>query len=393
MASKNYMSKKEYDDFIKSIQESNKKYSDKIKIDLNTGVPLSQSGIKLQTMHLYKKDTTQTTPKSLIKIATESNDVVGTFERYLKVDPRTARRIDYLNARLRDLQVPDKQYNFTAFVPGVNKANEYSVVQQRNESPLNRTQFLYRRLETMAAASKKKEKLQVSNKGLAYDLQTQRPQTLDDLIRLASPVRDIQSLQNIITIENQNYLDKIKKIDPNMLTDDIVKSREAQLGEALDKYGTAKDNSLRYRINENARRDRDDYIKFLYYAFGVTVSSNDKRKTKLTMTDLRNGHNETITKYASNKNLQRLIQTLNHLSGPRYLAAISQQSGIGRWELMDTVKKTLAQSKVQKDDNFNNSDQQYDLEVVDGQEVSDEKAKILDNIFYEMNEYFLRYAK
>ena len=48
MAGKKYMSKKEYSDFVKEIQELNNKYSDRIKIDSKSGVLISKSGLKLQ---------------------------------------------------------------------------------------------------------------------------------------------------------------------------------------------------------------------------------------------------------------------------------------------------------------------------------------------------------
>lgn len=391
MAGKKYMSKKEYSDFVKDIQESNKKYGSKIKIDSKSGVLISKVGLQLQQMHLYKKDRTQRTPKAFNKITSDSNNIVGTFEKYLRVDQKTYDRINALNSRLRDLQVPDRSYDFTSFRSGVTQQGEPSIIVTRNNKPLNRTQFLYERLQNSSSTINGNMYIQVQNNGLEYDLETQRPQTLDQLIRLASPARGIQQLQNIINIENQNYLDSIKKIDPNMLTSDALKSKEAQLGEALDKYEKAPSSKLLNKVYKSARDDRDEYIRFLYYAFGVTVSSNDRRKTKLTMTDLRNNHNETITKYAANNNLRKLITTIGKLTGPQYLAAISQQSGIGRWELMDTVKQLLGKVRVYKDVNVNDADQQYDLEVVDGQDVDSEKYKVLDNLFISMNTYFNRY--
>lgn len=391
MAGKKYMSKKEYSDFVKEIQELNNKYSSKIKIDSKSGVLISKGGLKLPQMHLYKKDRTQRTPKAFNKITSDSNNIVGTFEKYLRVDQKTYDRINALNSRLRDLQVPDRSYNFTSFRPGVTQQGEPNIIVTRNNSPLNRTQFLYERLQNSSSTINGNTYIQVQNNGLEYDLETQRPQTLNQLIRLASPARGIQQLQNIISIENQNYLDKIKKVDPNMLTSDVIKSKEAQLGEALDKYEKAPSSKILNKVYKSAREDRDEYIRFLYYAFGVTVSSNDRRKSKLTMTDLRNNHNETITKYAANNNLRKLITTIGKLTGPQYLAAISQQSGIGRWELMDTVKQLLGKTRVYKDVNVNDADQQYDLEVVDGQDVDSEKYKVLDNLFISMNSYFNRY--
>ena len=391
MAGKKYMSKKEYSDFVKEIQESNKKYGSKIKIDSKSGVLISKSGLKLQQMHLYKKDKTQTTPKAFNKITSDSNNIVGTFEKYLRIDQKTYDRINALNSRLRDLQVPDRSYNFTSFRPGVTQQGDPSIIVTRNNSPLNRTQFLYERLQNSSSTINGNTYIQVQNNGLEYDLETQRPQTLNQLIRLASPARGIQQLQNIISIENQNYLDKIKKVDPNMLTSDVIKSKEAQLGEALDKYEKAPSSKILNKVYKSAREDRDEYIRFLYYAFGVTVSSNDKRKSKLTMTDLRSGHNEVVTKFAANNNLRKLITTIGKLTGPQYLAAMSQQSGIGRWELMDTVKQLLDKTRVYKDVNVNDADQQYDLEVVDGQDVDSEKYKVLDNLFISMNNYFNRY--
>lgn len=391
MAGKKYMSEKEYSDFVKGIQKLNKKYGSKIKIDSKSGVLISKSGLKLQQMHLYKKDKTQTTPKAFNKITSDSNNIVGTFEKHLRVDQKTYDRITALNSRLRDIQVPDRSYNFTSFRSGVTQQGEPSIIVTRNNKPLNRTQFLYERLQNSSSTINGNMYIQVQNNGLEYDLETQRPQTLDQLIRLASPARGIQQLQNIINIENQDYLDSIKKIDPNMLTSDALKSKEAQLGEALDKYEKAPSSKLLNKVYKSAREDRDEYIRFLYYAFGVTVSSNDRRKSKLTMTDLRNGHNEVVTKYAANNNLRKLITTIGKLTGPQYLAAISQQSGIGRWELIDTVKQLLGKAKVYKDVNVNDADQQYDLEVVDGQDVDSEKYKVLDNLFISMNNYFNRY--
>lgn len=393
MAGKKYMSEKEYSDFVKEIQELNNKYSSKIKIDSESGVLISQSGLKLQQMHLYKKDRTQGTPKAFNKITSDSNNIVSTFEKHLRVDQNTYNRITAFNRRLRDLQVPDRPYNFTSFRPGVTQQGDPSIIITRNKNPLNRAQFLYERLQNSSSTINGDTYIQVQNNGLKYDLETQRPQTLNQLIMLASPVRGIQQLQSIISIENQNYLDKIKKVDPNMLTSDVIKSKEAQLGEALDKYGKAQSSKILNKVYKSARDDRDEYIRFLYYAFGVTVSSNDRRKTKLTMTDIRNNHNETITKYAANNNLRKLITTIGKLTGPQYLAAISQQSGIGRWELMDTVKQLLGKVRVYKDVNVNDADQQYDLEVVDGQEVDSEKYKVLDNLFITMNDYFNRYRK
>lgn len=391
MAGKKYMSEKEYSDFVKGIQKLNKKYGSKIKIDSKSGVLISKSGLKLQQMHLYKKDKTQTTPKAFNKITSDSNNIVGTFEKHLRVDQKTYDRITALNSRLRDIQVPDRSYNFTSFRSGVTQQGEPSIIVTRNNKPLNRTQFLYERLQNSSSTINGNMYIQVQNNGLEYDLETQRPQTLDQLIRLASPARGIQQLQNIINIENQDYLDSIKKIDPNMLTSDALKSKEAQLGEALDKYEKTPSSKLLNKVYKSAREDRDEYIRFLYYAFGVTVSSNDRRKSKLTMTDLRNGHNEVVTKYAANNNLRKLITTIGKLTGPQYLAAISQQSGIGRWELIDTVKQLLGKAKVYKDVNVNDADQQYDLEVVDGQDVDSEKYKVLDNLFISMNNYFNRY--
>lgn len=390
MAGKKYMSEKEYKKFVSEVSKLNKKYSDKIKLDSKSGVPLSQQGIKVQTVHLYKKDI-PSQYKTFTAIANSKNKIAGTFEKYLKIDIATQHKIQKLNRRLRDIQIPDRDYNFTKFIPGIDQSGDATIIVDSNDNPLNRQQFLYSRLKNQKKPIKNKTTLTVQQQGLEADLQSQRPATLAQLFELASPSNGIQSVQQVINSQYMDYINRTLDIDPDMLTDEVVLTKEAQIGSAIDKLQAYTDKGIRNVIQRNALKDRDEYIKFLYYAFGVTVSDSDRRKQKLQFIGLRRGDNTLVTKYAANANLRALIKTLQNLNGTQYLAAISQQSGIGRWELMDTVKQLLGKAKVYRDVNVNDADQQYDLEVVDGQDVDSEKYKVLDNLFISMNNYFKRY--
>lgn len=394
MAGKKYMSEKEYKKFVSEVNKLNKKYSDKIKIDSNldskSGVSLSKQGIKVQTVHLYKKDI-PSQYKTFTAIANSRNRIEGTFEKHLKIDIATQHKIQKLNRRLRDIQIPDRTYNFTEFRPGIDQSGDATIIVNSNDSPLNRQQFLYSRLKNQKRPVGKNITLNIQQQGLEADLQSQRPATLAQLFELASPSNGIQSVQQVINSQYADYVNRTLDVDPDMLTDDVVLTKEAQIGSVIDKLQTYTDKGIRNVIQSNALRDRDEYIKFLYYAFGVTVSDRDRRKQKLQFIGLRRGDNTLVTKYAANANLRALIKTLQNLNGTQYLAAISQQHGIGRWELMDTVKQLLDKARVYKDVNVNDADQQYDLEVVDGQDVDSEKYKVLDNLFISMNNYFKRY--
>lgn len=390
MAGKKYMSEKEYKKFVSEVSKLNKKYSDKIKLDRKSGVPLSKQGIKVRTVHLYKKDI-PSQYKTFTAIANSRNKIEGTYEKYLKIDTETQNKIQELNKRLRDIQIPDKIYNFTEFRPGIDQSGDATIIVNRNDSPLNRSQYLYSRLKNQNKTIGNNTYLTVQQQGLEEDLKSQRPQTLEQLLKLASPSNGIQSVQQVINSQYADYVNRTLDVDPDMLTDEVVLTKEAQIGSAIDKLQAYTDKGIRNVIQSNALRDRDEYIKFLYYAFGVTVSDRDRRKQKLQFIGMRRGDNTLVTKYAANANLRALIKTLQNLNGTQYLAAISQQSGIGRWELMDTVKQLLGKVRVYKDVNVNDADQQYDLEVVDGQDVDSEKYKVLDNLFIEMNNYFKRY--
>ena len=390
MDGKKYMSEKEYKKFASEVSKLNKKYSDKIKLDRKSGVPLSKQGIKVRTVHLYKKDI-PSQYKTFTAIANSRNKIEGTYEKYLKIDTETQNKIQELNKRLRDIQIPDRTYNFTEFRPGIDQSGDATIIVNRNDTPLNRQQYLYSRLKNQNKTIGNNTYLTVQQQGLEEDLKSQRPETLEQLLKLASPSNGIQSVQQVINSQYADYVNRTLDIDPDMLTDDVVLTKEAQIGSAIDKLQAYTDKGIRNVIQSNALRDRDEYIKFLYYAFGVTVSDRDRRKQKLQFIGLRRGDNTLVTKYAANANLRALIKTLQNLNGTQYLAAISQQSGIGRWELMDTVKQLLGKAKVYKDVNVNDADQQYDLEVVDGQEVDSEKYKVLDNLFISMNNYFKRY--
>lgn len=394
MAGKKYMSEKEYKKFASEVSKLNKKYSDKIKIDSRlddkSGVPLSKQGIKVQTVHLYKKDI-PSQYKTFTAIANSRNRIEGTFEKYLKIDIATQHKIQKLNRRLRDIQIPDRNYNFTEFRPGIDQSGDATIIVNSNDNPLNRQQFLYSRLKNQKRPVGKNITLTVQQQGLEADLQSQRPATLAQLFELAAPSNGIQSVQQVINSQYLDYMNRALDIDPDMITDEVVLTKEAQIGSVIDKLQAYTDKGIRNVIQSNALRDRDEYIKFLYYAFGVTVSDRDRRKQKLQFIGLRRGDNTLVTKYAANANLRALIKTLQNLNGTQYLAAISQQHGIGRWELMDTVKQLLGKVRVYKDVNVNDADQQYDLEVVDGQDVDSEKYKVLDNLFISMNNYFKRY--
>ena len=390
MTGKKYMSEKEYKKFVSEVNKLNKKYSDKIKLDMKSGVPLSQQGIKVQTVHLYKKDI-PSQYKTFTAIANSRNKIAGTFEKHLKIDIATQHKIQKLNRRLRDIQVPNRTYNFTEFRPGIDQSGDATIIVNSNDSPLNRAQFLYSRLKNQKRPMGNKNTLTIQQQGLEADLKSQRPATLAQLFELASPSNGIQSVQQVINSQYVDYVNRTLDVDPDMLTDEVVLTKEAQIGSVIDKLQAYTDKGIRNVIQSNALRDRDEYIKFLYYAFGVTVSDRDRRKQKLQFIGLRRGDNTLVTKYAANANLRALIKTLQNLNGTQYLAAISQQSGIGRWELMDTVKQLLGKVRVYKDVNVNDADQQYDLEVVDGQDVDSEKYKVLDNLFISMNNYFKRY--
>lgn len=390
MAGKEYMSKKEYKKFVSEVSKLNKKYSDKIKLDRKSGVPLSKQGIKVQTVHLYKKDS-PSQYKTFTAIANNRNKIEGTFERYLKIDTETQNKIQELNKRLRDIQIPDRTYNFTEFRAGIDQSGDATIIVNRNDTPLNRQQYLYSRLKNQNKSLGNNSYLTVQQQGLEEDLKSQRPETLEQLLKLASPSNGIQSVQQVINSQYADYVNRTLDVDPDMLTDEVVLTKEAQIGSAIDKLQAYTDKGIRNVIQSNALRDRDEYLKFLYYAFGVTVSDRDRRKQKLQFIGLRRGDNTLVTKYAANANLRALIKTLQNLNGTQYLAAVSQQSGIGRWELMDTVKQLLGKVRVYKDVNVNDADQQYDLEVVDGQDVDQEKYKVLDNLFISMNNYFKRY--
>lgn len=450
MAGKKYMSKKEYNDFVKKIQESNKKYGSKIKIDSKQAIALSKQNIRLPTIHFYAKDNTG--KQIFNRLKNSQNNVVGTIERNQKIDVATYNLINAVNDRLADIQLPDKtNYMFTTFKIAVDeeyrdsqtgeikiKPTEFRGTQEgrvalmnslkqavsqpriqvdseidyiktirdkntgeETQEPVykryNKAEFLYKRLlqnqEFNKNTRKGFSKISTQPAGLESDIKNNNTNVIRQLQQLAAPSSGINSVQQILDTQYMEYMDKINSVDPNMLTKDSVMSKEAQLGETLDKLMNYKDAHIRKIIQQNAKKDREEYIRFLYYAFGVTVSDRDRRKQKQSFIGLRRGDNTLVTKYAANPNLRKLIKTIEGLSYIQYYAAITQQSGIGRWELMDTVKQLLVDLKQKSDQNVDDQDQAYDFDVVEGRVRNQEEYDRLNNLFISMNNYFNRYQK
>lgn len=450
MAGKKYMSEKEYKKFVSEVSKLNKKYSDKIKIDSKQAIALSKQNIRLPTIHFYAKDNTG--KQIFNRLKNSQNNIVGTVERNQKIDIDTYNMINAVNDRLADIQLPDKRnYMFTTFKIAVDteyrdsntgelkiKPTEFRGTQEgrvalmkslkqavskpriqvdseidyiktirdkttgeETEEPVykrySKAEFLYKRLlqnqEYNQHTKRDFSKISTQPAGLASDIKNNDASVIKQLQQLAAPSSGINSIQQILDTQYIEYMDKINSVDPNMITKDSVMSKQAHLGQTLDKLLNYKDANIRKIIQQNAKKDREEYIKFLYYAFGVTVSDRDRRKQKESFIGLRRGDNTLVTKYAANPNLRRLIKTIEGLSYIQYYAAITQQSGIGRWELMDTVKQLLVDLKQKSDQNVDDQDQAYDFDVVEGHVRNQEEYDRLNNLFISMNKYFNRYQK
>lgn len=450
MAGKKYMSEKEYKKFVSEVSKLNKKYSDKIKIDSKQAVALSKQNIRLPTIHFYAKDNTD--KQIFNRLKNSQNNIVGTIERNQKIDRTTYDMINAVNDRLADIQLPDKNnYMFTTFKIAVDteyrdsntgeikiKPTEFRGTQEGRVALMNslkqavskpriqvdseidhmkkitdkktgeetlepvykrysKAEFLYKRLlqnqEFNQNTKKNFSKISTQPAGLASDIRNNDTRVIKQLQQLAAPSSGINSIQQVLDTQYIEYMDKINSIDPNMLTKDSVMSKQAHLGDTLDKLMNYKDAHIRKIIQQNAKKDREEYIRFLYYAFGVTVSDRDRRKQKQQFIGLRRGDNTLVTKYAANPNLRALIKTIEGLSYIQYYAAVTQQSGIGRWELMDTVKQLLVDLKQKSDQNVDDQDQAYDFDVVEGRVRNQEEYDRLNNLFISMNKYFNRYQK
>lgn len=332
----------------------------------------------------------------------------------IAVDNDTANRLRDINRKLIDRHSQGSTNKLQVFKAQAGTDSGFTVDKQ---SGLNRAQQLWEKynatveMERQAAKKKIVRQTNIPLGGFQDIDQAVLNNSVDTYDALYNKVgfgaggSNLKSIMRTLQKQYSKEVDSIKqwmgRKNDNFKDLEITETQQQarlQIQNAIDVAESLLAGKRSNKINQDGIRLRDEYIKRIISLFGTDVNKYEeylknnklrrKEYSKFIYKSVDIYTKEEVSKVITNVHLLNLIKQIQKLQGEKFIKAYNSQVGIGTYDIGDTLKKIISNSR-KSDDDFNDSDQGYDFDVLDVQDK--DVQNVVNKFIDEMRDHFRQF--